>query len=216
MFLHHAALMAKAKKRAPQKSQKKPSARRAEAKPTVSGPARPSVETDTSDQLESKMAASDELARAIPFNPLKPAEFADALAPPAGTPFEPSDPLATASTVTESVGNGKVGSGAPPVGKNMTIHPLDHHRADPAGRPLTTNQGAPVADNQNSLKSGVRGRTRIFRVLQPADKVDACIALRRSRQAHTSVRALLDGHWRARLNRYGPRRARLCREVLHR
>src|SRR5215213_3712729 len=107
--------MAKAKKRAPQKTQKKPSSRRAEAKPTVSGPARPSVDTDAIDRLESKMAASDDLARHIPFNPLKPAEFdADALAPPAGEPFEPADPLATASTITESIPSDKLGSGDPP------------------------------------------------------------------------------------------------------
>ncbi|HEX5693124.1 MAG TPA: catalase, partial [Arenimonas sp.] len=30
-------------------------------------------------------------------------------------------------------------------------------RADDAGRVLTTNQGVPVADNQNSLKAGLRG-----------------------------------------------------------
>src|SRR5215213_1112711 len=152
--------MVKAKKRAPQKTQKKPSSRRAEAKPTVSGPARPSVETDAIDRLESKMAASDDLARQMPFNPLKPAEFdGDAIAPPQGEAFEPADPLATASTNTESVASDKVGSGDPPVGNNMTIHPLDHHRADAAGRPLTTNQGVPIADNQNSLKGGLRGPT---------------------------------------------------------
>ena len=149
--------MAKAKKRAPQKSQKKPSSRRAEAKPTVSGPQRPSVDLDAIDRLESKMAASDDLARQFPFNPLKAAEFDDPTAPPEGQPFEPGDPLATASTVTESVSSDKVGSGAPPVGNNMTIHPLDHHRADPSGRPLTTNQGVPISDNQNSLKAGLRG-----------------------------------------------------------
>ena len=43
VFLHAAAYMAKAKKRAPQKSNQKPESRKAEAKPTVSGPARPSV-----------------------------------------------------------------------------------------------------------------------------------------------------------------------------
>src|SRR5690348_14156471 len=145
--------MAKAKKRAPQKTQKKPASRRAEAKPTVSGPARPSVDTTATDRLESKMAATDELAREFPFNPLKPAEFdGDALAPAAGEPYEPSDPMATASTVTETIGSDKLGSGDPPVGNNMTIHPLDRRRADPSGRPLTTNQGAPIADNQNSLK----------------------------------------------------------------
>src|SRR5689334_10663226 len=157
--LQIAAAMAKAKKRAPQKSQKKPSARRAEAKPTVSGPARPSVDLAAVDRLESKMAASDELAREIPFNPLKAAEFEDALAPPAGEPFEPSDPLATASTVTESIANDKLGSGGTPAGRNMTIHPLHEHRADSAGRPMTTNQGVPIADNQNSLKAGLRGPT---------------------------------------------------------
>ena len=149
--------MAKAKKRAPQKSQKKPSSRRAEAKPTVSGPQRPSVDLDAVDRLESKMAASDDLARQFPFNPLKPGEFSDPLSPPEGEPYEPGDPLATSSTITESVSSDKVGSGAPPVGNNMTIHPLDQHRADPSGRPLTTNQGVPIADNQNSLKAGLRG-----------------------------------------------------------
>jgi len=154
------ATMAKAKQRPPQKSQKKPSLRKAEAKPTVSGPARPSVDADASDRLESKMAATDELAREMPFNALKDAEFdGDALAPPAGEPFEPSDPLATASTVTEEVASVKLGSGAPSIGRNATIHPLDQHRADAAGQALTTNQGIPIADNQNSLKAGLRGPT---------------------------------------------------------
>jgi catalase len=149
--------MAKAKQRAPQKSRKKPASRSAEPKPTVSGPARPSVDTGSRDRLESKMAASDDLARQIPFNPLKAAEFDASGPPPAGVPFEPADSLATASTATELTASDKVGSGDPPVGTNMTIHPLDHHRADPVGRPLTTNQGVPIADNQNSLKSGLRG-----------------------------------------------------------
>jgi catalase len=104
------------------------------------------------------MAATDDLARKFPHNPLKAAEFA-VTAPPAGKPYEPADPLATSSTVTEGNGNDKVGSGDPPVGMNMTIHPLHHHRADPSARPLTTNQGVPIADNQNSLKSGLRGPT---------------------------------------------------------
>ncbi len=160
MFLHPAALMAKPKKNAPPKSQKKPASRQAEAKPTVSGPARPSVDVDATDRLESKMAATGELAAQMPFNPLKPAEFdGDALAPPAGEPHEPSDPLATGSTVTEETASVKLGSGAPSIGKNATIHPLDQHRADSGGQGLTTNQGIPIADNQNSLKAGLRGPT---------------------------------------------------------
>ena len=39
----------------------------------------------------------------------------------------------------------------------MTITPLDRVRADSSARPLTTNQGMPVGDNQNSLKAGLRG-----------------------------------------------------------
>jgi catalase len=65
--------------------------------------------------------------------------------------------LAAASTISETNASDKLGSGAPPVGNNMTIAPLDRVRADSSGRPLTTNQGVPVGDNQNSLKAGLRG-----------------------------------------------------------
>jgi catalase len=155
--------MAKAKKtrqmKSPAKSQKKPSARRAEAKPTVSGPARPSFDTDARDVLESKMAATDDLSRQMVFNVLKPLEFDPRAhkAPGEGPAFEPADPIASASTVTEMHASDKVGSGAPPVGNNMTNQPLDRVRADSSARALTTNQGVPVADNQNSLKAGLRG-----------------------------------------------------------
>ena len=68
----------------------------------MSGPARPSIDTDALDKLESKMASTDDLARQMPFNPLKPLEFAPKAhrAPGAGEAFEPGDPLATASTIT--------------------------------------------------------------------------------------------------------------------
>src|SRR5687767_1008215 len=151
--------MAKKKQKSPAKSQKQPASRRAEAKPTVSGPARPSVDTGARDVLESKMAATDDLSRQMAFNALKPLEFDPRAhkAPGEGPAFEPADPIATASTVTEMNSSEKVGSGAPPVGNNMTIAPLDRVRADSSARALTTNQGVPVADNQNSLKAGLRG-----------------------------------------------------------
>ena len=125
----------------------------------MGGPARPSVDTDASDKLESKMAATDDLARSMPFNALKALEFDPAAhrSPGEGEAFEPTDPIAGASTVTETNASDKVGSGAPPVGNNMTIAPLDRVRADSSARPLTTNQGVPVGDNQNSLKAGLRG-----------------------------------------------------------
>ena len=34
---------------------------------------------------------------------------------------------------------------------------LDAYRSDPSGQELTTNQGVPVADNQNTLRAGTRG-----------------------------------------------------------
>ena len=64
-----------------------------------------------------------------------------------------------ASTVTEAHASDKVGSGAPVAGTNKTIAPLDRVRADGTGQALTTNQGVQVADNQNSLKAGLRGPT---------------------------------------------------------
>ena len=39
------------------------------------------------------------------------------------------------------------------------MRPLDRVRVDSTGRILTTNQGVPVGDNQNSLKAGLRGPT---------------------------------------------------------
>ena len=69
---------------------------------------------------------------------------------------------ALASTVSESrhgdQTGGKTGAGARD-GVNATIGSLDRVRTDATGQPLTTNQGVPVADNQNSLKAGLRGPT---------------------------------------------------------
>src|SRR5438128_536131 len=42
---------------------------------------------------------------------------------------------------------------------NPNNGPLRKHRVDSLGRTLTTNQGVPVADNQHSLRLGLRGPT---------------------------------------------------------
>ncbi len=131
----------------------------AKSRPTTSGPARP--RPDLSDALESKMAATEELARARPFNDIKAAEFdrASHTAPPEGPAYEPSDDAATGSTLSEANASDKVGSGAPPLGTNKTIAPLDRVRVDSSGQALTTNLGVPIGDNQSSLKAGLRGPT---------------------------------------------------------
>ena len=102
--------------------------------------------------------AASELAASVPFNRLKAREHGhdNALAPPAGSAMEPAAAPLTASTCSEINGTVKTGGAAAP-GMNAAIAPLDRVRADGGGQRLTTNQGVPVADNQNSLKAGLRG-----------------------------------------------------------
>jgi catalase len=127
---------------------------------TVSGPAAPDS-SGTGDVLAEKAAGTQELASAFPFNPHKGAEYDPeaAVSPPKGRLVKPADPVVGASTVTESNGSEKAGSGGPPLGQNPTTGSLDRVRVDSTDRALTTNQGVPVADNQHSLKAGLRGPT---------------------------------------------------------
>jgi len=112
------------------------------------------------ERLLEKTSAEKQLAAAAPFNPNKPAEYGDASRTPLeGDHHQPSTPAATGSTSTEIIASDKVGSGQPPVGENPTVAPLDRVRVDPSNQVLTTNQGVPVADNQHSLKIGLRGPT---------------------------------------------------------
>ena len=121
----------------------------------------PGASSAGGDVLINKFAGTQELAAAFPFNPNKPAEFDPAamLSPPEGACVEPADPIVGASTVSESNGSEKTGSGGAAIGQNPAGGPLDRVRVDSTGRALTTNQGVPVADNQSSLKAGLRGPT---------------------------------------------------------
>ena len=127
---------------------------------TVSGPAQPDA-SGAGDIVAEKAAGTQDLASAFSFNPTKAAEYDPeaALAPPEGASVTPADPIVGASTVTERNGSEKVGSGGPNIGRNPTVGPLDRVRVDSTDRALTTNQGVPVADNQSSLKAGLRGPT---------------------------------------------------------
>jgi len=73
---------------------------------TISGPAGPTADVDSKDDLTAKMAATQALAAAIPFNVNKPLEYdrEAATAPPAGRSVEPPDPIAGSSTVQETNG----------------------------------------------------------------------------------------------------------------
>ena len=71
--------------------------------------------------------------------------------------MEPPAVSVTGSTITESTPSDKAGAGEPRLGVNPGNAPLDRVRVDSSGQALTTNQGVRVADNQNSLKAGLRG-----------------------------------------------------------
>jgi catalase len=128
---------------------------------TFSGPAEPDATPASRDLLTAKMAATGKLSAGMPFNANKEAEYDPdaAIAPVAGAHVKSDDPIVGASTVQEMNASDKVGSGAPVIGTNKTIAPLDRVRADSTNRGLTTNLGVPVGDNQNSLKAGLRGPT---------------------------------------------------------
>ncbi|HYF17265.1 MAG TPA: catalase [Ramlibacter sp.] len=141
------------------KSPPKPATRasaKSAARNTDSGP---SARTGAAfDPPAKKMEQTQALAAAMPENPNKVAEhgFANGVKPQQGATAEPASRLPTGSTLSEENESAKAGTVAPE-GVNATIAPLDRVRVDSSGRVLTTNQGVPVADNQNSLKYGVRG-----------------------------------------------------------
>ena len=133
---------------------------------TVSGPsgAQPpsslGMKNDTAEQLRENKVAGMNLAADMAFNPNKPGEHGDAArTPQPGATAEPETLAATGSTSTENTVSDKVGSGVAPNGTNPTVGPLDRVRVDSGGQVLTTNQGVAIADNQNSLKVGLRGPT---------------------------------------------------------
>jgi catalase len=139
----------------PKNARKPPATAKAAAKSTVSGP--PKGPRGGNEPAVRKMEGTQALASAFPFNANKPAEIGDAARKPkAGATAEPPDPTVTGSTLTEATGSPKTGTRARP-GFNPANEPLDRVRVDSGGQALTTNFGQPIADNQSSLKAGLRG-----------------------------------------------------------
>jgi len=135
---------------------------------TVSGPSNappPTTlgnKTPTGDELLQKATGNMQLAADMPFNPNKAGEYGEAArTPQPGATATPPNPRATAGTSTETIASDKLGAGVPPDGNNPTVGPLDRVRVDSGGQRLTTNQGVPIADNQHSLKIGLRGPTAL-------------------------------------------------------
>ena len=145
-------------RREPATSDIKAQASQTSARSTVSGPSRKPPFAESPDRATAKMAGTEELAAAFPNNRSKPSEFGKtAMNPAAGQTEEPRDPAVGASTLSEANASEKTGKGNPQVSFNPAVGPLDRVRVDSSGRALTTNQGVRIADNQNSLKAGLRG-----------------------------------------------------------
>jgi len=126
---------------------------------TVSGPSSgPAIDKGRADDLQRKMDAGNEVAAALPYNANKAIEYGEpAYLPEAGQTVEVEDTNVTASTLTETAVSAKTGAGKPFVGVNNAGGNLDRVRADNSAQALTTNQGVRIAQNQDSLKAGLRG-----------------------------------------------------------
>jgi catalase len=123
---------------------------------TASGPSHPTASlTDLADHA----AEQQSLAESMPFNAAKPAEYG---APSkSGAPEGSHQPMPSPSTGagTLSEKNESLKTGPATLEPQSLDGSLESKRVNSAGQALTTNQGVPVANNQDSLKAGLRGPT---------------------------------------------------------
>jgi catalase len=123
---------------------------------TVSGPSHP---TASLTELADHAAEQQTLAEAMPFNSVKRSEYGapSTSAPPEG-PHQPMpSPSTGAGTLSEK--NESLKSGPATLEPQSLEGTLESKRIYSEGQALTTNQGVPVANNQDSLKAGLRGPT---------------------------------------------------------
>ena len=112
------------------------------------------------DSLSAHAQEVNALAAALPNNRNTPLEHGheNALAPREGPTAAPESHATTGSTLTEGNVTTKTGAPASP-GVNAVTGNLDRVRVDGGEQRLTTNQGVAIADNQHSLRAGLRGPT---------------------------------------------------------
>jgi catalase len=123
---------------------------------TVSGPSHP---TASLTELADHAAEQQALAETMPFNSVKRSEYGapSTSAPPEG-PHQPMpSPSTGAGTLSEK--NESLKSGPATLEPQSLEGTLESKRIYSEGQALTTNQGVPVANNQDSLKAGLRGPT---------------------------------------------------------
>jgi catalase len=141
--------------RATPKSKRPPRSERAVGT-TVSGP---SHLTSGINEVADHAAEQQELAEAVPFNSAKPSEYraSSTSAPVEGPHQSMPSPTTGAGTLSEKNESGKTGPAT--LGPQSLPGSLESKRVNSEGQHLTTNQGVPVATNQDSLKAGLRGPT---------------------------------------------------------
>ena len=102
--------------------------------------------------------ATEAMVSAMPVNTNKTFEFGreNALHPPTGLTVKPTSDSTSASTLSEQNYSAKTGQAGTP-GLHANDGQVARARVDGSGHVLTTNQGLPIADNQHSLKAGLRG-----------------------------------------------------------
>jgi catalase len=121
---------------------------------TVSGP---SHTTESLTELADHAAEQQRLAESVPFNSAKSAEYGPSSksAPPEGPHQLMPSPSTGAGTLSEK--NESLKTGPATLEPQSMDGSLESKRVNSAGQVLTTNQGVPVANNQDSLKAGLRG-----------------------------------------------------------
>ncbi|MBC7841610.1 MAG: catalase [Gemmatimonadaceae bacterium] len=122
--------------------------------------AQPDIYPHASDEAKSAIAtATQAYVAQRDHNPDTPFEFGEtnARTQHEGSTLPEPTPELSASTASETNASEKTGA-APSLGDAMNGS-LSPRRVDATGRPLTTNHGVRIADNQHSLKAGLRGPT---------------------------------------------------------
>jgi len=131
---------------------------KAAARKTSGRPSAP-PNSDVDDPLVRQAAQLQAMAAAVSYNANKALEVGrdNAVAPPRGATVQPESAAAMASTLSEANVTDKTGAPREVHPFNADMGPLQRVRTDAGGQVLKTNQGVVIADNQNSLKAGLRG-----------------------------------------------------------
>jgi catalase len=144
-------------RRAKRAASKKPTSKASQTAvgTTQSGPSHPDPAARTAVAVHAQ--EQEALAADMPFNSGKSSEYGQARAstPVAGAHEKMPSPTTGAGTLSEKIESLK--TGAPALKVQALEGSLGAKRVNSADQVLTTNQGVPIGDNQNSLKAGLRG-----------------------------------------------------------